>query len=563
MRRVTRRQALGAGGLALLVRARPVAAQKDDQTDVVVYGGTAGGVMAAVQAARLGRSVVLIEPGRHLGGMVTGGLGATDYGKAPVVGGLTLELYRRLYHHYLSPVAWKYETREEHLPKHWLNVSEDRKAHWFHEPGPAEAILRGMVREAGVQVVFGERLDRKAGVTKQGPRITSLRTESGRRFAGRMFIDATYEGDLMATAGVRYVVGREANRQYDETLNGIRAESPGPVAGVDPFVRPGDRASGPLPFVEPKPPGEPGDGDERTQAYCFRICLTDVPENRIPFEKPAGYEPLWYELLARYLAANPDLRPGKALLKLTPMPNRKTDSNNLGPFSTDFVGASHAWAEASYRERAAIRKQHETYTRGLLWFLAHDPRVPEPVRVEMQRWGLPKDEFTDTESWPHQLYVREARRVVGEHVMTEHECRGLRPVPDPVGMGAYMIDSHQVCRFVDEAGRLQLEGGMGTPVRPYPISYRSLLPRSGECENLLVPVCLSASHAAYGTIRMEPVFMTLGQSSATAASLALEEGVAVQQVAYPRLRERLLKDGQVLSLDGDGDDAPTPASKRR
>ena len=543
---------LGAGLLAGPGSAKAEApAAPDTADDIVIYGGTAAGVIAAIQGARMGKSVVLIEPGKHLGGMTTGGLGATDFGRRATVGGFTMDFYRRVYRHYLSPEAWKYETRDEYEPKHPWNISEGLKAQWFFEPRAAEDVLRAMLGEArGVRVVYGERLDRKTGLTKSGARITDIRMESGKRFAGKMYLDATYEGDLMAAAGVTYFVGREPNSRYGETLNGIQPNNPDYVAHIDPFLRPGEPKSGTLPFVEPAPPGAQGEGDRRVQAYTYRICLTDVTKNQVPIERPAGYDPLLHELLARQLQARPNQVPGKALLKLTPMPNRKTDSNNQGPISTDFVGAGHAWPDADYATREKIRRQHEDYCRGLLWFLQNDPRVPEPIRQEMRRWGLPKDEFTDTGHWPHQLYVREARRMVSDYVMTEHDCRGAKTAEDSVGLGSYMMDSHLASRFVDAGGRLRLDGGMGVGVRPYPISYRSIVPKESECANLLVPVCLSASHAAYGSIRMEPVFMMLAQSAATAAGLAIDGGLPVQRVSYERLRRRLQEDKQVLTRPG-------------
>lgn len=373
--------------------------------------------------------------------------------------------------------------------------------------------------------------------------------EGGRSFAGKVFVDATYEGDLMALAGVSYIVGREPNSQYDEAMNGIRLMAP--IRGVDPFVVPGDSSSGTLPGgVLPRPPGESGQGDRRTQAYNFRLTLTDVKENQVPITKPEKYDPALYELLARQIAASRPVKVDRVLLRLTPMPNRKTDMNNAGPFSSDFVGMSEGWAEGDYATRERIWSAHKNYVQGLLWFLGNDPRVPQPVRDEMLRWGLAKDEFTRSGHWPPQLYVREARRMVSDYVMTDRDARRLRRADDPVALATYPIDSHQVSRFVDAQGRLCLEGGSYLALKgPMPISYRAIVPRRGEASNLLVPVCLSASHSAYGSIRMEPVYMMLGQSAATAACLAAETGVAVQDLDYPTLRNRLLADRQILQLD--------------
>lgn len=538
-----------AGSLVLLLLClawnAPAVAQ--DRYDVVVYGGTAGGVAAAVQAARMGRSVLLIEPSNHLGGMTTGGLGATDIGSKTAIGGIAREFYGRVYQHYQKPQAWKHETRDQFVPRHPDTVSENLKLHWFFEPKVAQAVFRQMLDEAKVPVLLGERLDRKSGVARHGPRIATIRTEGGKTFAGRVFLDCTYEGDLMAAAGVSYTVGREPNSKYDETLNGVRPLEPEKSFGLSPFIIPGDRASGLLPGVEPSLPGVPGSGDHRTQAYTFRLCLTDVPENRVPIAKPEGYDPKLYELVARFLQSKPHVRPGTHLFKLTPMPNRKTDSNNQGPLSTDFVNFSHGWAEADHAERERLWQLHRSYVQGLLWFLANDERVPSPVREETGKWGLAKDEFVESGNWPPQLYVREARRMVGRHVITEHDCRAQTVADDPIGLAAYAMDSHQVTRFVDEQGRLRLEGAFWQGVKPYPIGYRSITPDAKECTNLLVPVCLSASHAAYGSIRMEPVFMILGQSAATAASLAVERDADVQAVDGAALRARLEQDGQVLA----------------
>jgi hypothetical protein len=387
-------------------------------------------------------------------------------------------------------------------------------------------------------------------VQKEGARVVAIRMESGRIFRGRMFIDATYEGDLMAKAGVSYTVGREGNDRYGETLNGVQtrlAIHHQFVPGVDPYRRKGDPSSGLLPGVHGGPPGEEGQGDHRVQAYNFRMCLTDVKENQIPFREPPGYDPLDYELLLRNFEAGEKRAPWHPVM----MPNRKTDVNNNHGFSTDFIGQSYDWPEGDYATREKIFQAHLRYQQGLMWTLVSHPRVPEAIRREVGRWGLCKDEFADHGGWPHQLYVREARRMVSDYVMTQHHCQGRAVAEDPVGLAAYTMDSHHVQRYVDARGHVRNEGDVqvgGFP--PYPISYRAIIPRASECENLLVPVCLSASHIAYGSIRMEPVFMVLGQSAATAAALAIEQGVGVQKVDYPRLRQRLEADGQVLVWTG-------------
>ena len=523
------------------------AAQEAVDADVVIYGGTSSGVIAAVQAAHMGKRVVLIAPDGHLGGITTSGLGATDRGSPRTVSGLARAFYRGLYEYYSDPGAWKYETRAEYIPRHPWTVTEDLKLHWFFEPHAAQQVYGSMLAKAGVTVVAGERLDLGRALEKDGTRIIAIVMESGRRFAGKVFLDATYEGDLMARAGVSSIVGREPNSRYGEELNGIQLNRV--IEGVDPYVVPGDPGSGTLPgVVFSRLPGEQGQGDGLTQSYNFRLTLTDVKENQVAIERPDDYDPRLYELLARQLAVTRPATIDKVLLRLTPMPNHKTDTNNSGLFSTDFLGMSYDWPEAGYAARARIWQAHMSYTLGLLWFLGHDPRVPQPVRDEMLRWGLARDEFTATGHWPPQLYVREARRMVSEYVVTDRDARHLRKAGDPVALATYAMDSHYVSRYVDAEGRLWLEGGYGMSLkaRPMPVSYRSIVPRRGEASNLLVPVCLSASHAAYGSIRMEPVFMMLGQSAATAACLAIDAGVALQDLPYPDLRKRLLADGLVL-----------------
>jgi hypothetical protein len=515
--------------------------------DVVVYGGTSGGVAAAVQAARMGKTVVLIEPGKHLGGLTSGGLGATDIGNKAAIGGLAREFYQRVRKHYEDEAAWKFEKRSEfkgrgHEPK------ED--AAWTFEPHVAEKVYQALLKEHKVAAVYGQRLDLKGGVKKDGTRIVSITMESGDSYAGKVFIDATYEGDLMAKAGVSYNVGREANKTYGETLNGVQVANATKhqfVKKIDPYVKPGDPTSGLLPRVEAGPPGADGEGDKRVQAYNYRLCATDKPDNRRPWPKPAGYDEKQYELLLRNFEAG-DLRlPWNPVL----MPNRKTDSNNNFAFSTDDIGTNYAYPDGDYATRDKIVREHIEYTKGLMWTLANHPRVPEKVREHFTTWGLAKDEFTDNDNWPHQLYVREARRMVSDYVMIEQNCRGTRTAEDSVGLAAYGMDSHNVQRYVTKDGSVLNEGDVQVGVAgPYPISYRSIVPKAAECTNLLVQVCLSASHIAYGSIRMEPVFMVLGQSAATAAAFAIDGKCDVQKVDYEKLRKRLLDDKQVLAWAG-------------
>jgi hypothetical protein len=543
------------------------AQDRSTQADVVIYGGTSGGVIAAVESARHGKKTILIEPGQRLGGMSSGGLGMTDNGSTETIGGLSREFYQRVYQFYTKPENWRFQKREEYLawlPKIWGVDGprmEEIKAQFLFEPRAAKAAFDDMVREAGVQVVFGERLDLKNGVTKHASRITSIRMESGRSFEAAVFIDGSYEGDLMSRSGVKYIVGREPNSLYGETLNGAFPFTPAPFPKVSPYLVAGDPKSGLLPRVEPQPPGPKGTGDHRVQAYNFRVSLTDIPENRVPIEKPTAYNPLDYELLARFIATMKNVAPGPRkhaamglrgnggdlAINFELVPNRKTDSNSGSEFGSDMFGASYGWPEADYEGRARIFQQHKDYTLGLLWFLGHDERLPLAVREEMQRWGLPKDEFGDTGHFPHQLYVREARRMISDYVVTEHDAYARAVADDGVALASYPLDSHGVTLYVDENGLLNRERGFfmgGT--KPFPISYRALRPKAAECENLLVLSCLSASHAAYGSVRMEPVFMMLGHAAGAAASIAVDQKVTVQNVPYPVLRQRLLDGKQVL-----------------
>ncbi|RME95965.1 MAG: FAD-dependent oxidoreductase [Verrucomicrobia bacterium] len=550
--RKTSRSRLLAAALPLWLAATPAPASPAAAYDVVVYGGTSAGVIAAVQARRMGRSVVLVGPDRHLGGLSSGGLGWTDTGNKAVIGGLAREFYHRIWRHYQKPEAWRWQRREEYGNRGQGTpaIDGERRTMWIFEPHVAEQVFDGLVREHDIPVFRDEWLDRENGVIREGGQIKAIRMLSGRTFTGRMFIDATYEGDLMAAAGVDYTVGREGRDVYGEKWAGVQTGVlhhrhhfgvlPQPIS---PYRIPGDPASGLLRHVSPDPPGEKGSGDHRVQAYCFRLCLTDVPENRVPFPRPEGYDPDEFLLLLRIFEAGWR----ETFQKFDPIPNRKTDTNNHGPMSTDYLGANYDYPEASYARRREILREHERYQKSLFYFIANDPRVPAEVRERMQRWGLARDEFTDNGHWPHQIYVREARRMIGDFVVTEHHLFGRQPTPRPVGMGSYNIDSHNVQRYITPEGHVQNEGDLGVRLpRPYPIDYGALLPPRRQVHNLLVPVCVSASHVAYGSIRMEPVFMILGQSAATAAALSLEAGCAVQDLPYDRLRQRLEADGQVL-----------------
>ncbi len=517
--------------------------QSTTSFDVVVYGGTSAGISAAIQAKRLGKSVVLVSPDKHLGGLTAGGLGWTDFGRKETVGGFALEFYQKVKKHYDTPEAWKYQE-----PSEYSRYRKDEDAMWVFEPHVAEQTFEELIAESGIPVYRNQWLDRKAGIEKKGNQIVAITMLSGETYHGNVFIDATYEGDLMASSGISYTTGRESNTVYGETLNGVqkeRAVSHQFEYDVSPYLVPGDPSSGLVPLVHNENPGIDGDGDHRIQAYNFRMCLTTVPENSIPFPKPENYDAANYELLARYLEKGWR----KVFNKFDPAPNWKTDVNNHGGFSTDNIGMNYEYPEGSYELRKKIIKQHEDYQKGFLWFLANDSRVPEEVQTEINRWGLAKDEFVDNDHWPHQIYVREARRMVGDFIMTELHLRGEKPTSKSIGMGSYNMDSHNVQRYVDEDGNVRNEGDIQiNPGGPYQISYSSIVPKISECKNLLVPVCLSSSHIAYGSIRMEPVFMVLGQSAATAAFLAIESNIAIQDVDYEKLKTILLKNKQVLSL---------------
>ena len=539
------------GTLADTPKASTIIDKAAETFDLVVYGGTSAGVSAAVQASRMGRSVVLVAPERHLGGLSSNGLGFTDTGNKAAIGGLAREFHQRIWEHYESPDSWNWQKREEYGNRGQGTpaIDGEQRTMWTFEPHVAEQVFENLVAEHGVDVRRDAWLDRENGVVLQDGRIRSISTANGSTFAGAAFIDATYEGDLMAAAGVSYRIGREGADEFGEEWAGVQknARHHGHhfPDGVDPYLVPGDPSSGLLPRIRPEPPGADGHGDRRIQAYCFRLCLTTVPENRVPFAKPADYDPRQYELLLRVLETGWR----ETFRKFDPIPNAKTDTNNHGPFSTDNIGMNYKYPEGSYAVRQQIVREHARYQQGLLYFLANDPRVPSDVRAECAQWGLARDEFTDNENWPHQIYVREARRLEGAFVMTEHECLAKREVPEPVGMGSYAMDSHNVQRYVTDKGFVQNEGDIGVkPLRPYGIAYGSLTPQREEVQNLLVPVCVSSSHIAYGSIRMEPVFMILGQSAATAAALAIQHGIPVQDIDYAELRARLTQDGQILEF---------------
>ncbi|MCR5838739.1 MAG: FAD-dependent oxidoreductase [Kiritimatiellae bacterium] len=536
------------------------------ERDLVIYGSSPAALTAAIEAQRLGRTAVIVCPETRIGGLTTGGLGQTDIGNKSAFGGLALQFYRDVADWYKVDSHWKYEKRSDYIPDGQCAGSFGEDSMWTFEPSAALAILERWERDNKLEIVRGEFLDRKpGGVVRNGSRIVAIKTLSGKTFRGKMFVDATYEGDLMAAAGVSYTIGREANSAYGETISGIeRALSKNHQfnKGVSPYVKPGDPSSGLLPYVEPDTDEPDGTGDGRVQAYCFRMCLTDDPSNRIPFVKPEGYNPQNYELLLRNLEAiDPDTFVKKAakFWEFMPwinsrMPNRKTDTNNRSGFSTDFIGQNHAWPEASYKEREKILKAHLDYQMGLVWTLANNPRVPEPIRSRVAQWGTCKDEFADGlgHGWQSQLYVREARRMVGDYVATEHDVLRERTTSRPVAMAAYGMDSHHVRRYVGKDGFVHNEGNIEdwrAGGKPYPLDYGVIIPKKGDCENLFVPVCVSASHMAFGSIRMEPVFFALGQVAGAAAALSLDADCAVQDLSYESLKKVLLDGGQVLKSE--------------
>ena len=560
---ISRRAFLGAAGIgatSLVAIAANAESIADASYDVCIYGGTAAAVTAAVQARQMGKTVIVISPDKHLGGLSGGGLGFTDTGNKAVIGGLAREFYHRVYQHYQKPEAWRWERREQFGNKGQGTVALDgeNRTMWIFEPHVAEQVFEDLIKEHQITVIRNEWLNRKTGVRKEGSRIVSIKTLSGKTYAGKMFIDATYEGDLMAAAGVSYHVGRESKNTYAEQWNGVqtgvlhhRHHFGAVKEKISPYRIPGDPKSGVLPRISTAPPGEYGAGDKKIQAYCFRLCMTDAAENRVPFPKPAGYDPKQYELMLRIFQAGWR----ETFQKFDRIPNHKTDTNNHGPFSSDNIGYNYDYPDAGYERRRAIIREHEQYQKGWLYFIANDPRVPKDVQDEFRKWGLARDEFKDNGNWPHQIYVREARRMIGAYVMTENELLKKRLTPDSVGMGSYGIDSHNIQRYIiipegatGKDAYVQNEGDIGVSTNgPYQVAYGSLVPKKGHADNLLVPVAVSSSHIAFGSIRMEPVFMILGQSAATAAVMAIDGKLAVQDVPYAKLRERLLQDKQILS----------------
>jgi hypothetical protein len=516
--------------------------------------------MAAIQASRMGAAVTLLAQSHRIGGMTTNGLGQTDVGNKSSIGGLAQEFYNRIRAYYKTPEAWKWQDHIQYTDGGQTRTDAEESSMWTFEPSAALHVLEQMLAESDATVHYGVRLRDKDSAEVIGGQIKSITTADGQVFSGASFIDATYEGDLLAAAGVSYTVGREDNQLYGESLNGNQPEKFGEsLTGekahkavnhqicpkVSGYRIPGDPESGLLPGIENFGHGTKGAGDNRIQAYCFRLCLTDHPKNRIPIKQPENYDPERYELLLRNFESGETMLP----LIMSQMPNRKSDCNNRRGYSTDFIGGNYRYPEATSSERNEIFQNHVDHIHGLLWTLQNNPRVPQDIRKHFSAWGFCKDEFTDRGGWPNELYIREARRMLSDYTMTQKNCEGLEVAEDSICLAAYDIDSHHVRRYIDKNGCVQNEGNVQYSLpRPYPISLRSVLPRESEVTNLIVPVCLSASHIAYGSIRMEPVFMMLGQATATIAVMASHKGIPVQKIPYEQIQKKLEEDGAVLSL---------------
>jgi len=520
------------------------------KADVIIYGGTSSAVTAAIQVSRMGNSVIIVSPDKHMGGLTSSGLGFTDTGNKRVIGGLAREFYQVIYKHYQKDESWKWQKQTEYGNVGQGNpaIDGENRTMWIFEPHAAEEAFEKMVGESKVRIFRNEWLNRETGVEKKHEAIISIKTLSGKKFIGKVFIDASYEGDLMASAGVKYTVGREPADMYNEQFNGVQKNIHHHdhyfKVNIDPYKIPGDQSSGLLPRISPESPGENGAGDKKIQAYCYRLCMTRVSENRIPITKPEGYDSTQYELLGRVSEKGWN----EFFNKYDPIPNLKTDVNNHGPVGFDNIGMNWDYPDASYERRREILKEHQLYQKGLLYFITTDIRIPADIREKMKTWGLAKDEFKDNENWPYNIYVRESRRMLGVYVMTENEIFGKKTVHEPIGMGSYTMDSHNVQRYVTPDGFVQNEGDLGvTPEHPYQIELGSILPKKMDCTNLLVPVCLSCSHIAFGSIRMEPVFMILGQSAGTVASMAVTSCKSIYDLSYKDIKVKLEASGQILN----------------
>jgi hypothetical protein len=506
-------------------------AKKPPAADLVVYGGTASGVVTAYSAAKEGLHVVLLEPRAHLGGMVTGGLSATDLGQFQIIGGYARDFYLRATAHYGT---------------HALEKHED----WLSEPHVGEEIFSAMLNEAGVEVHFHENLAEQGAVVMASKHVTSIKTADGRVWKARVFADCSYEGSVMFQSGVTYTIGREGIAKYGEDLAGVRAKTPAhqflwPLNAYDDQHRL-------LPEISPGPLDTPGSGDKKVQAYNFRMILTHDPANQVPYPKPTNYDPARFALLRRYLTEF-EKNMGRApnfhdVTNPVEIPNHKADFNNNGPVSTDYIGHSWGYPDGSYAVKQKIWNDTAEYTQAFFYFLAHDPSVPPSLQKEVNEWGLSRDEFVDNGYFPNQLYIREGRRMVGVYVMRQADLQTTRTKPDSIGMGSYQSDSHNIQRIAREDGTATNEGDVQVAVQPYEIPFRVMLPQKDQVDNLLVPVCLSASHVAYSSVRMEPQYMIIGQAAGVVASLAIQKGVAVQDISVPILQKKLHERKAVLNL---------------
>ena len=520
-----------------------------NDADVIIYGGTSAAITTAVQLVRMGKTVLIVCPEKHIGGLSSSGLGFTDLGNKTVIGGISKEFYQEVYKHYQNEEAWNWQPRDKYGNEGQGTTAIDDvlKTMWTFEPHVAEQIFEKFVKDHKIKILRDKWLDRENGVEVENGKIVSITTLDGETYKGKIFVDATYEGDLMAAAGINYHVGREANSVYNEEWNGVQKghyhhSHNFQQLNISPYVIPGDSTSGVLPRISTEAPGENGTGDHRVQAYNYRLCTTNAEGNVVPFEKPADYMPEQYELLRRVFEGGRYSMFGGGKI-----PNMKRDVNNVGPFSSDNIGMNYEYPEASYEKRKEILDEHISYHKGLLWFWGNDESVPERFRTSIKKWGLAKDEFEDNGHWPYQIYVREARRMIGEFVMTENEILGKSKVTQSIGMGSYTMDSHNAQRYITKDGYVQNEGDLGIDAeQPYQIHLGTILPKQQECKNLIVPLAVSSSHIAFGSIRMEPVFMILGQSAGTLAGLALDANKGIYDIPYNDLNKKLVQDGQVL-----------------
>ena len=534
---------------AMLTACTSTKKQDTIDADVVIYGGTSAAISTAVQLVRMDKSVLIVCPDKHIGGLSASGLGFTDLGNKSVIGGISKEFYEEVYKHYQNEEAWRWQPKDEYgnVGQGTTAIDDEYKTMWTFEPHVAEQIFENFVKEHNIKVIRDKWLDRENGVKTSNGEITSITMLDGTTYKAKIFVDATYEGDLMAAAGVGYHVGREANSVYGEEWNGVQKgeyhhSHNFQQLNISPYVIPGDSTSGVLPRISTEDPGENGEGDHRVQAYNYRLCTTNAEGNVVPFEKPENYDPAEYELLRRVFRGGRHSMFGGGKI-----PNKKRDVNNVGPFSSDNIGMNYEYPEASYDKRKEILEEHINYHKGLLWFWGNDESVPKELREDFKKWGLAKDEFVDNGHWPYQIYVREARRMLGEFVMTENEILGKNKVDKPIGMGSYTMDSHNTQRYITKEGFVKNEGDLGVePPGPYQIHLGTIMPKKEECKNLLVPAAVSSSHIAFGSIRMEPVFMILGQSAGTLAAMALDADISLYDVPFEALDKQLREDGQIL-----------------